>query len=169
MTSKRTSEIRDFLITQVSAGNLDLVRPAQEKFGISRQAVNRHLRLLVAKGILTAEGNTRQRLYKLAKVKSNQFQFSISPDLHEDELWRNNVRPLLDNVPDNVLRICNYGVTEMLNNVVDHSEGTQASVKVIQTVATIDLTVEDNGIGILRKLKRDSNLEDDRYALLELA
>ena len=168
MTIKRTQEIHDFLITQIKDGNRDIARNAQEKFGISRQAVNRHLRNLVVHGILTAGGNTRQRVYRLATVKSGQFRFSITADLHEDEVWRNSVRPLLDNVPDNVLRICNYGFTEMLNNVVDHSEGTRVTITVIRTAATIDLTVDDDGIGIFRKLKRDLNLEDERYTLLEL-
>jgi len=88
--------------------------------------------------------------------------------LHEDEVWRENVRPLLDDVPDSVLRICQYGFTEMLNNVVDHSEGTLVAIEVNRTVATIALIVHDNGVGIFHKIKRDLSLDYERYALLEL-
>ena len=168
MAVQRTREIHDFLISQIGAANSSFVRQAQEKFGISRQAVNRHLRNLVAQGVLTAVGHTRQRAYHLASIKFGQFSFPISPDLHEDQVWRDNIRPLLDTVPDNVLRICQYGFTEMLNNVIDHSEGTNVTIEVNRTAATIGLKVVDNGIGIFRKIKRDFNLEDERYTLLEL-
>jgi anti-sigma regulatory factor (Ser/Thr protein kinase) len=169
MANNRSQEIRSFIIEQIGAGQRDIAQMAQEKFGTTRQAVNRHLRNLVAEGILTAEGRTRQRTYQLAPIKDSAIQLAISPDLHEDEVWRNNVRPLLDGAPDNVLRICNYGLTEIVNNAVDHSEGATVLVRARRTAAAIELTVHDDGVGIFRKIKRDLNLEDERYAILELA
>jgi len=67
-----------------------------------------------------------------------------------------------------VLRICNFGFTEMLNNVIDHSEGTTVSILAERSAATIHLSIHDNGIGIFRKLKRDLGLDDERYTILEL-
>lgn len=168
MTTKNTDAIQNFLIEQIAADDRNVVRHTQDKFGVSRQAVNRHLRNMIAQGSLTATGYTRQRSYHLALLTSRQFQFKISPDLHEDQVWRDHVRPLLDNVPDNVLRICNYGFTEMLNNAIDHSEGTTVLIIVEQTAAAVTLTITDNGIGIFRKIQRALGLEDERYTLLEL-
>lgn len=37
---------------------------AAERFGISRQAVSRHIKILIEKGLLRAVGNTRSREYR---------------------------------------------------------------------------------------------------------
>ncbi len=169
MATKRTKDVRDYLIDQIDRDDRDLVRHAQVRFGITRQAVNRHLRDLIAQGAITAEGQTRQRIYALVPITSGEWSFPISPDLHEDQIWRDQIRPRLDGVPPNPIAICQYGFTVMLNNAVDHSEGTQVVVSVKRTAAAAYLAVHDNGIGIFRKLKRDLNLDDERYTLLELS
>jgi len=95
--------------------------------------------------------------------------YPISPALKEDEVWRDFARPQLEGVVPNVISICQYGFTEMVNNVVDHSEGTVLHCVVIRSGMTIQLRVHDDGVGILRKLKETLNLEDEQHAVLELS
>ena len=169
MPTRHTSDIRDFLIQQIYQGHLDIVRRAQEQFDISRQAVNRLLRGLIAEGVVTASGQTRNRAYTLVSIQSARFETPLSASLHEDEIWRDKVRSLLNGVPSNILEICQFGLTEMLNNAIDHSEGKALTVSVSRTAAAIQLEVMDDGVGIFLKIKRDLNLADARYALLELS
>jgi anti-sigma regulatory factor (Ser/Thr protein kinase) len=75
---------------------------------------------------------------------------------------------LLDNLPDNVLSICQYGFTEMFNNAIDHSGGSSVWVSVERTSYNIKLIVSDNGIGIFRKITHDFKLDDELQAILEL-
>lgn len=75
---------------------------------------------------------------------------------------------LLADAPSNVRDICQYGFTEMFNNVLDHSEGSSTRIKVDVNAAIIEMVVRDDGVGIFRKLCRDLDLEDEREALFEL-
>ncbi len=75
----------------------------------------------------------------------------------------------LDPLPGNVLDVCEYGFTEMLNNAVDHSESDNAIVNISYTAKQVHMSVVDLGIGIFNKIKNKFGLEDEREGILELA
>jgi DNA-binding transcriptional ArsR family regulator len=168
--SNRSDEIRQFLLQEIDGGHSSsVVHAASERFGISRQAVNRHLRQLVEAGLAEGSGNTKQRQYTLKVLAKGDFKFPLSPNLKEDIVWRENVRPLLGDVPNNVLRICQYGFTEILNNAIDHSQGKSVKVLVCRSAAKISFWIDDDGVGIFAKIKEALELDDERHAILELS
>jgi len=168
--ASRSDEIRRFLIQAIDRGDSpSLVRAASEKFDISRQAVNRHLRQLVDEGVVEGSGNTKNRRYVLKGLAHEMSPFHLSGELQEDQVWRTNVRPVLDDVQENVIGICQYGFTEILNNAIDHSEGRLTTVEVYRTAARITIGIYDNGVGIFNKIKRELHLDDERHAILELS
>jgi len=166
---QQSNKIGDFLIQEIAKGTDSPVRIASDYFHVSRQAVNRHLKQLVQERLIIAEGQTRNRKYRLRELVNQTFTVDLTTPSQEDKLWRDQVRPLLDVVPENVLNICQYGFTEIMNNAIEHSEGTLAEIQVKRTAANIILIVTDNGIGIFNKIKREFNLDDERDAILELA
>ncbi|HUT61592.1 MAG TPA: DUF4325 domain-containing protein [Phycisphaerae bacterium] len=168
MAERRTSEIRDFILGNVGDHPSDIASIAAGEFSISRQAVHRHLRQLVAEGVLSATGQTRGRRYELAGPKV-WFREPIKSGIEEGRLWQERVGPLLDDVPANVRTICQYGFTEMVNNALTHSQGTTMEIQAELRADLIRLLVHDDGIGIFRKIRRDLGLADDREAILELA
>jgi hypothetical protein len=95
--------------------------------------------------------------------------YSISPELAEDVVWRNDVAPVLGPQPQNVLDIWSYGFTEMFNNAKDHSGGSRIFVRINKTAITTEIFIMDNGIGIFKKIQTAMNLLDERHAILELA
>ncbi|MFC1654348.1 STAS-like domain-containing protein [Myxococcota bacterium] len=164
-----TDRIRRFILENVSDYPADIVSRAVSEFGISRQAIHRHVGKLVSEGLLTATGKTRSRRYKLKILLAEQFFVDVAPNLSEDKLWREKVKPLLGDLPVNVMDICHYGFSEMVNNVIEHSEGTTVVMSAELNAATVELNVFDNGIGIFKKLKDELDLDDERHAILELA
>jgi anti-sigma regulatory factor (Ser/Thr protein kinase) len=160
--------IREFLIHNVEAHPSDIAKVAAKRFGVSRQAVNRHLRALVAEGILLAQGHTRGRSYALVEHEV-AYNFTLSPNLEEDKIWRDVAAPALVDIRDNVLSICQHGFTEMVNNAIDHSEGSTLRIRVIRNAANVELWVMDDGVGIFKKIKAAFGLDDERHAILELA
>ena len=76
--------------------------------------------------VLDAEGVTRNRSYRL-RVLSWQRQYPLDSQLAEDVVWRNDIEDLLDELPDNVLDIWQYGFSEIFNNAIDHSDGNDVS------------------------------------------
>lgn len=77
--------------------------------------------------------------------------------------------PVIGQLKGPAMEICHYGFTEMVNNAIDHSQGSELSINVEYTAGSIRLTVSDDGIGIFRKLKEELGLSHEREAILELA
>ena len=57
----------------------------------------------------------------------------------------------------------------MVNNAIDHSEGTTLAIAVKRTYALIRISLLDNGIGIFKKVQRELHLDDPLHAILELS
>ncbi|MCI0550694.1 MAG: DUF4325 domain-containing protein [Anaerolineae bacterium] len=161
-------EIKKFIVEHVSEHPRDITRLTANKFSITRQAVLRHLNKLVSDGTLTVEGKTKDRAYFLSPIVEQVFRFRITPELSEDKIWRENVRPLFKDIALNVLGICQYGFTEMMNNAIDHSEGDKVTVLVTIWPSNIMLQIVDNGVGIFKKIQTTLGLDDERHAILEL-
>jgi hypothetical protein len=60
-------------------------------------------------------------------------------------------------------------MNEMINNAVEHSEGTEGTIQVRQTAADVSFLLQDNGVGIFNKIQRDLHLGEKRQAILELS
>ncbi len=168
-TRERTKEIERFILENAAEHPKDLVATTGAKFGISRPAVLRHIQKLAGEERLTIEGKTRDRRYSPKPLAEVDFSLPITQDLKEDVVWRQRIRPLLTDVARNVVDICQYGFTEMVNNVVDHSEGKTLFVHLIYLPHLIELRIMDDGIGVFHKIQAALGLEDEHHAILELA
>jgi anti-sigma regulatory factor (Ser/Thr protein kinase) len=162
------SEIQRFLLVEVQERPREVAKRAVERFRVSRQAVNRHLRRLVELEFLEAEGETKSRRYHLRTLAETSVVLRITPELQEDRVWLQHVAPLLSSVSENVVDICHYGFTEIVNNAIDHSGSPDVGIGATLTAARVDLGVWDRGIGIFRKIREGCGLEDERHAVLEL-
>lgn len=169
MTRDLTKKIRSFVLANVSDPTRSIAKLTAQRFGITRQAVNRHVQALIREGLLEATGRTRNRTYRLKTLASDTFRFEISPELEEDTVWRHHLASPLSNLAENAQDICQYGFTEMFNNVLDHSAGTQVTISFTLSAASVQIKVIDDGVGIFNKIQQGLGLEDPRHALLELA
>lgn len=165
----RGEDVRGFILKKVDKHPYDVVRVTADHFGITRQAVNKHLQRLVSEQAIAQSGNTRNRIYKLATLLERRYSYRISPELAEDTVWRDDISKVLGEMPDNVLNIWHYGFTEMFNNAIEHSGGTEIYVHIKKTAVSSEIVVTDDGIGIFKKIKEALNLLDERHAILELA
>jgi len=167
--SKKSIEIRNFILENIGNHPRDITRLAMEQFDIKRPPILRHIHKLIADGTIVAHGTTRDRHYELKLLVDESFTFNLSNNVEEDKVWRHLVRPLLREMPGNVMSICEYGINEMVNNVIDHSEGTNAEIHLEQSAAGVSFLVIDNGIGIFNKIQRDLHFSEPRQAILELS
>ncbi|MGH8752882.1 MAG: STAS-like domain-containing protein [Burkholderiales bacterium] len=165
----RGEDIRRFIVNNVEKHPTGISKLTAEHFGITRQAVNKHLQKLTSEHALAETGHTRNRTYKLSPLLESRKQYAISPTLAEDVIWRDDIAPVLGQMPDNVMGIWHYGFTEMFNNAIDHSGGTEIVVHIRKTAATTEMVLFDNGIGIFKKIQTEMNLLDERHAILELS
>lgn len=164
-----SAEIQRWLLGQIAAKmDSGLASRTAENFGISRQAVGRHLQKLLHKGVILGHGHTKARRYELAVLKKHLQVYPLNPEFQEDVVWSRDLRPLLTTLPENILTICQYGVTGMLNNAKDHSGAPEVTVRLEQTIAELSFIVQDEGVGIFRKIKEDCRLDNERHAILDL-
>ena len=165
----RGEEVRGFILANVERNPGDITRLVAERFGISRQAANKHVRNLVTEGALLPEGRTRYRKYRLAALSEWHVCYRIMPGLEEDQVWSRDISAALGNLPRNVMDIWHFCVTEMFNNVLDHSSAKSVHVEVARTAANTQVLLMDDGVGIFRKIQSAMHLADERHAILELA
>lgn len=163
----RSGQIDQALLDQVQAHPRDLVRVVSEALGLSRAAVATRVRALIEAGFLAREGSTRPT-YTVGPKRLAVFHYGLS-GLQEDRVWSRDVAPLLSGLPANIMDICHHGVTEMVNNAIDHSEGSRLKLGVGRTHERVAFVVSDDGVGIFRKIARALDLPDVRLALLELS
>lgn len=166
MPRSRSDQIDAALLESVQAHPRDLTRTVADQVGVSRQAVAARAKALVEGGFLARSGTTRPT-YVLGPKRQGRFTYERE-GLAEDRVWREDVAPLLSGLPANVLDIAHHGISEMVNNAVDHSDGTRVEVLVVRDTDNVLLLVEDNGVGIFGKISRALGLPDVRLALLEL-
>lgn len=162
-------QVRRFIVENVAAHPGDIARRAATRFDITRQAVNKHLQRLVDEGILAESGETRARVYRLAVVSRWKKSYLVESGLAEDVAWSRDVRSAIGDLPHNALLIWQHGFTEMFNNAIDHSEGTQIHVEALRTAANVRMIIADDGVGIFRKIQKALGLLDERHAILELS
>lgn len=165
----RGEAIRRHILDNVDKYPSGIAIATGKKFGISRQAVYKHLKKLIGEKALLADGNTRNRTYRLHPLIEWIEHYELNDELAEDVVWRKDIIPKIENMPVNVIDIWRYGFTEMFNNAIDHSGAKSISIQLKKTAAYTEIVIYDNGIGIFKKIQRDLNLLDEKHAILELA
>lgn len=161
--------VRHFILENIESHNGDIAGLAAEKFGISRQAVSKHLVRLREQGTITKEGTGRSSRYTLVPLFQTRFTFDLSQKLQEDVVWAQDIKETISPLPDNVLNIWHHGFTEMFNNAIDHSGGAAIVVQVTKTAISTQIVISDDGVGIFKKIQSALGLLDERHAIFELS
>lgn len=163
----RTAEIHAAILDNVADHPHDLARVVVEQFGITRQAVLRHVKTLEKKGFLSSVGTTR-KTYTFGFNRERIRIYGLS-GLDEWDVWAKDFSTILSGLKDNVNDIAHRGFTEMLNNAIDHSDGNEVVVAARVFNGQLEMVISDNGEGIFKRISRLLALPDERLALLELS
>ena len=164
----RTEEIRKFIASHIIGHSGDLAGLVAKHFELSTQSARRHIALMVKEGLVHLSGNTRaMRYYPTALVNENQ-KINVKGN-SEDSIWEQSISPQLSGVPENVKNVLNITASEMLNNVIDHSESDAVQLTVERNIAFVQITIRDFGVGVFKKVQRAFNLADERQAIVELS
>jgi anti-sigma regulatory factor (Ser/Thr protein kinase) len=166
---ERGEKIRLQILRDVKHHPNDISRHIRKIFSITPQAVNNHIRRLEKEGWLASGGVGKGKRYFLGDLRKYHSYFHITSDLAEDQIWRGHYSFIFEGLPENIVDICHYGFTEMVNNAIDHSVGEGAYVSIERNSQKIVIYVIDNGEGIFRRITRLCELSDERQAIFELS
>jgi anti-sigma regulatory factor (Ser/Thr protein kinase) len=138
-----------------------------ERLGLGQRAARALLTRLVAAQWLVREGPLRRPVYRPGVLRQGVQRYGLS-GLHEDLPWQRDFAPLLE-LPPNVARLAQHAFSELLNNAVDHSGGTQVTVSLRQTAMHLQLLVSDNGCGVFERIQQRFDIAEPALAMLELS
>jgi biotin operon repressor len=147
-----------------------------ELLGITRQAVNKHMRSLILAGKVSKVGSTRAAAYVLAggttaRVTPRQIKKSYTLEgLAEDRVFDDVARllDLEDSLSGQARTILRYAFTELLNNAIDHSRSRICSVRAAVDPYDCTFDIRDYGIGIFESIRSKFDLQDESAALRQL-
>lgn len=166
----KTQKIRKQILRDVRNHPQDIVRHICELFDISRQAVNRHMQALISEDKLVSYGTTRNKTYSLGPVRENQYLFNLKDKkVDEHKVYTQHFSWLVDDLSTDIEDIIFYGFTEMVNNVIDHSEGETCTIYMDRDHKNVTIFIVDDGEGIFKRIMRLCDLPDPRQSIVELA
>lgn len=166
---KRGETIREFILRNVTEHKSDISSIAAKKFGLTRQAIHHHIKRLESQKNISVNGTRSQPIYKLIPEYKKTCSYALDGSLEEDALWRADVFQHVNDLPENVIEIWEYGFTEMVNNAIDHSHGQTLNICIDRYKPYLEIFVSDDGVGIFKKITEAMQLADERHAVLELA
>ncbi len=166
---ERGVRIRRQIVLDVRHHPTDISKHIANIFSITPQAVNSHVKRLEKEGWIISSGTGKGKRYFLGDLREHRSLFPLTPEFTEDSVWRNQYSFVFDGLPENIVDICHYGFTEMVNNAIDHSDGKHVYIYAARNKETILIFVIDDGEGIFKKIKRLCDLHDERQALFELS
>ncbi|OQX52355.1 MAG: hypothetical protein B5M53_08820 [Candidatus Cloacimonas sp. 4484_209] len=168
-TMNQKDKILEFLKRNKSVSGHELSR----FLSISRQALNKHLKVLIQKGLVVKNGKTRNAAYSLAgKIKPEKRlkKQCILEGLEEHKVF-NEVALQLNfrkNLSNNVLHIVNYVFSEILNNAIEHSKSENCNIEIVLDQYNCNFIIRDYGIGIFYSIYKKFDLSDEISAIGEL-
>lgn len=158
-----------YLDREGSATSTDLAR----HLGITRQAINLHLRRLIDSGAIVKTGSTRGARYFPASAAPEPEVFTTQLQLRgldEADVY-DRVAITLNfsrHLRPNVEAIVHYALTEMLNNAIDHSKAERCQLETRLEAGRVSFEVKESGIGVFRSIADKLYLPDEPAAMIEL-
>ena len=156
-------EIKKFIIDTIDMRE-NPYKKVLEKYLVSRQTVSKYIKELLGENIIEKREKNEYQL----KFYVNELKKYSNKDLEEDIIYNEFISEYEKDKKENIRHILNYTFTEMLNNAIEHSNGNEITIFYTEDYKRIFVYIEDNGIGIFRKIKEDHNLENENQAIFEL-
>ena len=122
-----------------------------EAFDINQNTVHTYINELVDKGIIK---RVKRGEYELVK-KKYEYKYSRSDKEMDNDtyVYEHCLYNLIENLSQNVKDIWSYVISEMINNVIDHSQAENFKLIIEQSYIDTQVLILDDGIGIFVKIK----------------
>ncbi len=168
-TMNSSAKIKQFILTNISLHQKDIIYTAINQFGISRQAVLKHMNQLIDDNKVKASGKTRDRRYKLIPQVNFNKTIPIKSDYTSYEGIQKNILIHLESLSKNLFQICEYSIEALVSNIVDHANASSIYVKLFLTYSDLHIVISDNGSGLFENIKSKLDLSSTQLAALEIA
>lgn len=158
MSKKQNKSLKNYLLNCISNNKTDFIKKAMEAFSVSRSTVYNYIKILTDEGLIQKQKTDLKSSNACGYIlcfNQHIFKYELSGKrLSEDRIYNADILPLIEDLPDNVKRIWQYSVTEMLNNALEHSQAENIVCKVVKTPINTTVCIHDDGIGIFENIRK---------------
>jgi len=166
---KSSDQIKKFILDNLTQHQRDIIHTTIRRFGISRQAILKHMNTLIAEKQIIAHGKTRDRIYELRPQVNFSKTIDIDTDFFPEVIIKNNIVPHLSTLSKNVRDICEFSISAILNNIVDHADANSLYYKLYLTHKDMHIILSDNGKGMFGHIQSLLKLKNTQIAAVEVA
>lgn len=167
LTGNKRDNIKKYILESIFyKKHKNVVQKAAETHGVSQQTIYRYIRELVDDGSITKEARGK---YSVVQTVNKTYKYDLTEKhLEEDIIFNETLRQYISGFERNTFDIWQYAFTEMVNNVIDHSEATELRIYIGQNALCTWVNIYDNGIGIFEKIKNFYNYSSIDDAIVSL-
>ena len=164
-TEEKREKIKRYILEKIDTDQKNLAKRTAQAFEVSLNTVYRYLKELEERKIIVKKGSK----YKFIETASVFVLKRSKRDLlEEDEIYAKYISDFVKDFAENIERIWQYSFTEMMNNAIDHSEAENVVLSIFQNYLCTTIMIQDDGIGIFRKIKEYYNYDSLDDAVNEL-
>ena len=155
-----------YILGKIAEGTQGLSKIVADTFKISTNTVHTYLNELIEQGIIEKQ---KRGTYNLVST-SKEYNFKRSAgELKYDTIpYDVCLEKEINHLSENVKSIWAYGLSEMVNNVIDHSEAENMKMIIHQNYLFTSVLLFDDGVGIFEKIKNHFDLPNLDEAICEL-
>ena len=163
-----SSQIKKFILDNISNHRKDIIHTAIQRFGVSRQAVLKHMHSLIHDKQVIAHGKTRDRFYELRPYVNYQKTIVIDNSFSSNFILNQYVSPHLKHLSNNLADIIKFSLGALFQNVKDHSNSAKLFFKLYFNHECLHAIISDNGQGLFGHISSTIKLDSLQNAAIEL-
>ena len=131
-TKEKKEIILSYLLEKIAEGKEDIPHHVAEEFGINLNTVHLYITELIGQGKIK---RVKRGEYQLISDR-HEFHFTRDDEAMDDDqiILGEELAPLIDDYPENVCGIWDYAFSEMVNNVIDHSEAENMYITILCSI-----------------------------------
>ena len=164
-----SEQIKKFLLDNLTTHQKDIINTAINRFGVSRQAIHKHMNSLINDKKVIGHGTTKGRYYELIPSVNYSKTFDIQINNNNEKLITEHFIPHFSDLPKNIFEIFEFTTWALINNIYDHANASRLYCKIFINHNEAHFIISDNGVGIFKHIKQRLKLANDHLAALELA
>ena len=143
--------IKRYMLEKIRLDDVEFIQKTTYNFQISVTTVKRYIQECLEKNILLSDAGTECG-YRLQK-QEYCFEYSMEDGWEEDDVYYDDISPLLQDVSEESKRIWRYAFMEMMNNALEHSGCQHVYCRVVKDALYTEITITDDGIGIFKNVQ----------------
>lgn len=155
-----------YLLEKIGQKDEKISKSVSEAFSVNQNTIHTYINELVDQNVIK---RTKRGQYELVKTVYEYDLKRENGDLDTDiYAYSRCLEEHLSHLGSNVQAIWSYTFSEMVNNVMDHSQASEAKIVVEQDYLNTNVIIADNGIGIFEKIKEYFRFSSLDEAICEL-